>query len=520
MTVGMNKKVILVDDNEDHLDLLSLSLSSDRARDYIGSLTVHTYREAVEAIANLPAEGPVVIITDYSMPGNSGLDWLPDFLKSNVGPVILLTSAGDEHVAAEAFRAGASDYLIKSDVLESPELLYESIQESLRKYKLEQRYDELSRRLKLANKELERKNQRLSELTDSAHRFVDNVAHEYRTPLTVIHEFASIMYDGIGGELSDQQEEYLQYIMNATQDLSQMVDDFLDSSKLKTRTLRVDRMGHSVDSIINSIRPVIRARSERKQIHITEEIVPGLPDVFCDLEKVGRVIINLMVNAIKFSGEGDTIHLWARPLGDDGVEIGLTDYGIGMTEEEVELVCERFRQVGDPQRTSEKGFGLGLNIAKELIWINLGDFNIESKQGEGSTFAFTLPIDDKATILDRYARQLCEHDAGVQLGVLRMSHSDSEIDLETMRGFMTSQCQSMDLVLVDEESRSLLLFGQTDDTEAWAERLKESWGKAEMSKDVKGSLTIRNLGMWDHASLRNFALSRLFNHMEGRLNAG
>jgi len=501
---------IVVDDNEDHLQLLAMSLSSDQAGETLEiDPSVQTYTDAAEALANLPAEGPAVIICDYSMPGSNGLDWLPDFLKPNIGPVIILTSSGNESIAAKAFRAGAADYLVKSDVMQTPDILFQSIQKSLRRYKLEQCNEELTRKLKTANTELEKKNVRLSELTDTAHRFVDNVAHEFRTPLTVIREFASIISDGLGGPVSSEQAEYLQYIISGTHDLSQMVDDFLDSSKLKTRSLRVDRKPHTVGELFDSIRPAIGARAKSKSITIAEDITPGLEEVFCDLEKAGRVIVNLTVNAIKFSADGGEVRLWAKPLAGGGAQIGVSDHGPGLSQEEIEIVCERFRQVGDPQRTSAKGFGLGLNIAKELIWLNLGQFDIQSEVGVGSTFAFTLPAYDTRQILDNYIAQIVEHDKSANLTVLRVSSPDQSVYSEQLRRFLTSNSQSMDMALSESDGESVLLIGSTAESKRWTDRLESAWINAiRSSQDASPQpIDILWLGTWSGPGLKDHVVS-------------
>jgi len=296
-------QVILIDDDPDHLDLIELALIGKS--DSIDDFNVVTFLDPAEALTHLPAQGPAIIICDYSMPGSSGLDWLPDFLRQNIGPMILLTGQGDERIAAQAFRAGASDYLVKSVVIENPEILHQSIWQALRRYSLKQRNEELSRQLKIANGELEQQNTALTELTETAHRFVNDVAHEFRTPLTVIKEFASIMADGLGGEITEKQTEFLGHIIASSRDLAHLIDDFLDSSKLKARSLRVDRQRHSVTDILDAVRPMLRCRAASRRIQITEDIDPECLEVFADAEKAGRVLINLTVNAIKFAPHGE-----------------------------------------------------------------------------------------------------------------------------------------------------------------------------------------------------------------------
>ena len=165
-----------------------------------------------------------------------------------------------------------------------------------------------------AHARLRRKNARLAELTDTAHRFVDNVAHEFRTPLTVIQEFVSIVTDGMAGPVCDQQAEYLQIVARAAADLGGMVDDLLDTSRIKAGTLRVDRRVVQPESLLLPIQALLRTRAADKGIRVLIEPLGELPAVLADAEKAGRVLVNLVVNAVKFSPESSTVQITGRPV--------------------------------------------------------------------------------------------------------------------------------------------------------------------------------------------------------------
>ncbi len=510
--------VYVVDDNADHLSLIALSLETSHALDVLGTnYIVQTFTDASDALASLPPDGPVVIICDYNMPGSTGLDWLPAFLKPNIGPVIMLTSSGDERIAVQAFRAGASDYLVKSDVIQSPDILYQSILKSLRLYKLDKCYEDLSRKLKITNAQLERKNERLSELTESAHRFVDNVAHEFRTPLTVIMEFASIISDGLGGPVTPDQNEYLQYISAATRDLAQLVDDFLDSSKLRARTLRVNRTPHTITELFESVRTAIQARAEGRKITMVEDIAHDTPQVFSDMEKAGRVILNLAINAIKFSPEGEKITLWAKPHTRGGVEIGITDRGPGLAPEQVTLACQRFQQIDDPLQNATKGFGLGLDIATQLIHLNLGELNIQSRQGVGSTFAFTLPQYDPQQIIDQYIEQMLASDKSINLSVLRVRVPADDTNADRSRKFLVSNCRPMDLVFDTDDRQNIILVGPASDANAWISRLESHWETTNKSNEDTSNrpIEIQWLGTWSGKSLSTHVPKQFMDQVNG-----
>ena len=159
---------------------------------------------------------------------------------------------------------------------------------------------------------LERKNRRLEELYQTAHRFVDNVSHEFRTPLTVIMEYASLMQDGVVGELTSEQQQMLDVISDRAGDLNNMVNDMLDISKLETSMLGMWRCVCTVDDALDRVRDSLLKKASVKQIDLRFDIPEGLPEVFCDDEKIGRVLVNLVTNAIKFCGRPGKVHVWAK----------------------------------------------------------------------------------------------------------------------------------------------------------------------------------------------------------------
>src|SRR5262249_54073804 len=123
----------------------------------------------------------------------------------------------------------------------------------------------------------------------------------------------------------------------------------------------------------------------------------------CDPEKIGRVITNLAINAMKFCAEGGRARIWARADdGSDDVVVSVTDNGPGIAPESLQEIFQRFKQLDQNVRASTKGFGLGLNIARELVRLNFGEIEVESSVGMGSTFRFTIPKASARAIVPRW----------------------------------------------------------------------------------------------------------------------
>jgi hypothetical protein len=268
---------------------------------------------------------------------------------------------------------------------------------------------------------MEDKNRRLEQLCDTSRRFVDNVSHEFRTPLTVIKEYSSLIRDRVVGAVNEQQVRMLNVIDDRTDDLNNMVDDLLDVSRLEAGLLGLCRQEHDLSKIVNYQMPSLMRKAEVRNVTLEVDVPECLPKVWCDEEKIGRIIINLVVNAIKFCGEPGVVKLTAAT--DDAnreVTVSVTDNGHGIPEDKLEEIFKRFEQPVSTVRQSTKGFGLGLNIANELVDLNLGQMKVTSELGVGSTFTFTIPHAECEEVLRR------------QFSRLRIENESAEICLASL----------------------------------------------------------------------------------------
>ncbi len=434
-------------------------------------LTTLQYDNPANALAELTDVPNQVILIDYQFAGSTGLDWLTDFIKADVGPVILVTSSGDETIAAKAFRHGAADYIVKSNAFKNPEVIHRSIKEALRKSGLEQINHDLSNRLKLANRELNSKNRKLTELTDTAHRFVEDVAHEFRTPLTVIKEFASIIADGLGGEVTPKQAEYLNHITGSAGDLAGLIDDFLNSSRLRSNSICVNRKEYTISTIFDAVWPMLQSRAASKSIKLERDVDEGLPSIYADADKMQRSLINLVVNAIKFSESDGTVRISAYQNDECSVRIAVHDEGPGLPESALAELFERFNQGGKDERRLANGFGLGLNIVKELVAINLGSVDIQSEVGVGSTFSFTVPISDNRSVVRGLVEQAKKRAGNPKIVVLSANRARDDQPIEELAEYLNSMSYPMDLILHSDDRSDVLLIGITEEGDSFRKRI-------------------------------------------------
>jgi PAS domain S-box-containing protein len=331
------------------------------------------------------------------------------------------------------------------------------------------------RELSELNSLLASQNRRLEEMTARAHRFVDDVSHEFRTPLAVIREYSAIIAEGLGGPVSQSQSDWLRVIDVATSDLNGMVEDFLDSSKLRVGRLRVDRKSSSVAAIVAGVRRLLERKAASRGIVLVEDLEPDLPAVFVDEEKARRVVANLVSNAIKFSPQAGRVVLAARRTNEGDVRLSVRDHGAGLAPDAMALLFDRFRQLPNALAPSVKGFGLGLNIARQLVWLNLGRIEVKSRPGEGAEFAFTMPTDDMDLVVRRCFERLVERDerpARVALLVVRPAFAGA--DLESLRRVVVGSTWPSDVVLRSIDGGALAVFGPSDDPALWRDRLEQA----------------------------------------------
>ena len=237
-------------------------------------------------------------------------------------------------------------------------------------------------------KEAEKK---LREIDQMKSEFLSNVSHELRTPLQSISGFTKLIMDGKVPDPATQQE-FLQIIDTETKHLGNLINSLLDMSRLEASRFKIYKRLNSVYDIFTDSIKMFHSLARDKDITLTESIPSKLPEMEVDSERMRQVVINLLSNAIKFSKPGSNVQVNAEVRNNE-LLFQVTDHGIGMREEAMTHLFERFFRVdGD---TVTGGTGLGLYISKQIIDAHGGKIWAESKFGEGSTFSFTLPLNNK-----------------------------------------------------------------------------------------------------------------------------
>jgi two-component system sensor histidine kinase GlrK len=220
--------------------------------------------------------------------------------------------------------------------------------------------------------------------------FFTSMSHELRTPLTSIKEGTGLLLDGIGGPISEKQRKLLDILAEESQRLIKLVNSLLDLSKMEAGMMTYDFELGAVDPLIKRAIAEIAPLVEVKQIKLESRFVTPLPAVSIDPERMLQVLRNLLGNAVKFTPHGGAVSVTAQ-RSSDGLEIAVKDSGLGIPEEKLLSIFEKFNQGSQLNGQARHGTGLGLAITKSIILSHGGTVWAESQLGQGSTFTFVLP---------------------------------------------------------------------------------------------------------------------------------
>lgn len=248
----------------------------------------------------------------------------------------------------------------------------------------------LSEKFSLSFQKVEELSQRLISLDKLKDEFLANTSHELRTPLNGIINITQSLIRGVAGKLSLRQEENLQVVLASSRRLYSLIDDILDISSLKFNEVKLYSKSLDVRKIVDSVIFVLEHLKGEKNIIFENLIKKDTPAVFCDEERLGQILYNLLGNALKFTEQG---YIRVRTeFSDSIVTIFIEDTGIGMKEENLDSIFNYFEQIDASINRKYEGTGIGLYITKKLIELQGGTINVKSEYGKGSCFVFTLPI--------------------------------------------------------------------------------------------------------------------------------
>ena len=239
--------------------------------------------------------------------------------------------------------------------------------------------------------ELDEKADSLRRTSEVKSRVVSNVSHEFRTPLNSILGLTRLLLARTDGPLTPEQEKQLGFILRSATELSELINDLLDLSKMEAGKIRLHATRFVVGDLFSALRGMSRPLQTRPGVELIFEAAPAqLPLLHTDEGKISQVLRNLISNALKFTERGQVRVSVRHDEGD--VVFTVRDSGVGIAPDDHERIFEEFTQLENPLQKSVKGTGLGLSLSRKLAELLAGSLTVESALGEGAAFHLRVPI--------------------------------------------------------------------------------------------------------------------------------
>ncbi|MCD6060623.1 MAG: hypothetical protein K0S16_934 [Moraxellaceae bacterium] len=397
--------VLIVDDNAAMLQSLAAVVEGM-------GLEVATATSGREALRLLLQRDFAVVLLDINMPGMDGFETaslIHGRPRSAHLPIIFITAEAEgDRQRLQGYELGAVD-IVYSPVL--PEILRAKLRVFAELFYMNRRLQRQAVDLRQRTVELNRKNRDLEEANQLKSQFMATMSHELRTPLNAIIGFADAMANGMTGELTAEQREYLGDILASGEHLLALINDVLDLSKIEAGRIELVPEAVEVGPLLQDSLAVIRERAARR--NITVDIRAGMVgSLWIDPRYLRQILFNLLSNAEKFTPEGGRVELVAHhvsravPEGCRGrvplaaqpaavshfLEIRVSDTGIGIDPADHARLFQPFVQLDSSLSRQYGGTGLGLAMVKRLVELHHGYLAMQSRPGKGSVFTVWFPL--------------------------------------------------------------------------------------------------------------------------------
>jgi PAS domain S-box-containing protein len=241
------------------------------------------------------------------------------------------------------------------------------------------------------NELLRRQAIELEQASAAKSQFLANMSHELRTPLNAILGYATMLLEGVGGELRPSQRRSLSRIESNGRHLLTIINEILDITRIESGRMPLQVTEFAVPDLLREVTSELEPIITPSRLEIRTEIAPGLLCLRSDRQKVKQILVNLLSNAVKFTHEGSIRIAVGRDRVAGGVAIAVSDTGIGIAATDHARIFEDFRQADSSPTRPYGGAGLGLSICRRLAGMLRGSITLESEVGRGSTFTLHVP---------------------------------------------------------------------------------------------------------------------------------
>lgn len=367
--------ILIVDDKQENLISLRKFLESNH-------FEVDVASSGEEALKKVLKKTYALIILDVQMPGMDGFEvaeLISGYSKTIDTPIIFLSAVNtDKKFITKGYETGGIDYLTKPF---DPDILLLKVKTF---YKLFEQAQEMQRMQETLKKEIEQR----KVLENKKDEFISIASHELKTPLTSVRGYLQLLERLPDVKSNEKYRRYLSKTSTQLDKLRDLIDDLLDVSKIESGKMKFNFQRISIETLLeNTIENVTQMYPEHrfKRLGKADVVILG------DEMRLEQVLLNYLTNAIKYAPNSKEILIECKITGDNKIQIGIRDFGIGIPPDKHESIFDKFYRVEESSYKFQ-GLGMGLYICREIIARHHGEYGVESEVDKGSLFYFRLPL--------------------------------------------------------------------------------------------------------------------------------